>query len=98
MYTTETDRKKRNNPFTTVAEPFLQQSGLPFTEVLTAEAIERTFAQNNALFGQDDIFSTPIVLWAFLAQVLRDGSRYGSVSMAATPTGRCYGRGRTEPS
>jgi putative transposase len=41
--------------------------------VLTADVIERAFAQNNALFGQDDIFSTPIVLWAFLAQVLRDG-------------------------
>jgi hypothetical protein len=25
------------------------------------------------LFGQDDIYSTQIVLWAFLAQVLRDG-------------------------
>jgi len=73
MYIIESDRKTRKNPFTTVAEPFLQQPGLPFAEVLTAEAIERTFAQNDALFGQNDIFSTPIVLWAFLAQVLRDG-------------------------
>ena len=70
MYIIESDRKTRKNPFTTVAEPFLQQPGLPFAEVLTAEAIERTFAQNDALFGQNDIFSTPIVLWAFLAQVL----------------------------
>jgi putative transposase len=69
----QSDRKVRKNPFTTVAEPFLQQRGLPFAEVLTAEAIERAFAQHNALFGQDDIFSTSIVLWAFLAQVLRDG-------------------------
>ena len=41
--------------------------------MLTAEAIERTFTQNDALFGEKDIFSTPIVLWAFLAQVLRGG-------------------------
>lgn len=73
MYTIEFDRKKRENPFAAVAEPFLRRGGLPFAEVLTAEAIERAFARNNALFGQDDIFSTAIVLWAFLAQVLRDG-------------------------
>lgn len=73
MYTIEPHRKTRNNPFATVAEPFLLQPGLPFADVLTAEAIERAFTQTNALFGQNDIFSTPIVLWAFLAQVLRDG-------------------------
>ncbi|GAG29224.1 unnamed protein product, partial [marine sediment metagenome] len=56
-----------------MAEPFLQQSGLPFAEVLTGEAIERAFAQHGALFAQEDIFSTSIVLWAFLAQVLRGG-------------------------
>ena len=27
----------------------------------------------DALFGQNDIFSTEIVLWPFLAQTLRDG-------------------------
>ena len=73
MYSVEAHRSLRNSRFDTVAEPFLQQSGLPFAEVLTAPAIERAFAQNDALFGQNDIFSTPIVLWAFLAQVLRGG-------------------------
>ena len=73
MYIIESNQSKRDNPFAIVAEPFLQQPGLPFAEVLTTEAIEQTFAQNDALFGQNDIFSTPIVLWAFLAQVLRDG-------------------------
>src|SRR3990170_292823 len=73
MYSVEAHRSLRNSRFDTVAEPFLQQSGLPFAEVLTAPAIERAFVQNDALFGQNDIFSTPIVLWAFLAQVLRGG-------------------------
>ena len=73
MYTIEPSRSIRNNQFETVADPFLQQPGLPFAEVLTAEAIERTLTQNDALFGEKDIFSTPIVLWAFLAQVLRGG-------------------------
>ena len=41
MYTTKANRSLRNNRFDTVAAPFLQQPGLPFAEVLTAEAIER---------------------------------------------------------
>jgi len=73
MYSMEGHRSTRNNRFDAVAEPFLQRPGLPFAEVLTAEAIERAFSENGSLFGQEDIFSTQIVLWAFLAQVLRGG-------------------------
>ena len=73
MYTIEAHRSLRDNRFDAVAEPFLQRPGLPFAEVLSAEAIERAFTENDALFGQDDIFCTQIVLWAFLAQVLRGG-------------------------
>ncbi len=61
------------NGFDAVAEPFLQEEGLPFAEVLDAASIQRIFREADALFGQDDIFSTEIVLWAFLAQALRDG-------------------------
>jgi putative transposase len=71
MYTLEGHRSTSSHRFDTVAEPFLQRPGLPFARVLTAEGIERAFAENDALFGQKDIFSTAIVLWAFLAQVLR---------------------------
>ena len=63
----------RNNRFQTVVEPFLQQKGLPFAQVLSAQDVEQAFADEDALFAQNDIFSTPIVLWAFLAQGLRDG-------------------------
>lgn len=73
MYSVETHRSPGNNGFDTIAEPFLQQPGLPFAEVLTGEAIERAFAQHGALFAPKDIFCTSIVLWAFLAQVLRGG-------------------------
>ena len=64
---------KDNNRFDVVAEAFLQKGGLPFADVLTSEAIQRVFREEHALFGQDDLFSTDIVLWAFLAQTLRDG-------------------------
>ncbi len=63
----------RNQSFHVVAEPFLQADGLPFADVLSAESVEQVFREHDALFGQDDIFSTQIVLWAFLAQALRDG-------------------------
>lgn len=61
------------NTFHAVAEPFLQSEGLPFAEVLDAQWIQRVFREEDALFGQDDLFSTDVVLWAFLAQTLRDG-------------------------
>jgi putative transposase len=64
-----------NGRFHLVAQPFLEDPGLPFARVLSAEAIEGAFAAHEGLFGcnADEVFSTPIVLWAFLAQVLRDG-------------------------
>ncbi len=61
------------NPFHLVAQAFLNQAGLPLAQVLDATDIARAFTQRGALFGQQDVFSTQIVLWAFLAQVLRDG-------------------------
>ncbi len=70
-----------NAGFHDVAEPFLGRPGLPFAEVLSAGAIERAFAQRDGLFATDAVFSTAIVLWAFLAQVLRDGK--GSACGAA---------------
>jgi len=73
MYRRSARGTASTSSFDGVAKPFLQQAGLPFAEVLSGETIERAFAQNDALFAQDDIFSTPIVLLAFLAQVLRGG-------------------------
>ena len=73
MGTVATRGTSRKNDFCAVAEPFLQAEGLPFAEVLSAESIQQVFREEDALFGQGDIFSTAIVLWAFLAQTLRDG-------------------------
>ena len=58
--------------FGAVAEPFLQQEGLPFAGVRVAEDIHQAFAEDDALFASEDIYSTPLVLWAFLARSLRD--------------------------
>lgn len=50
---------------------FLSQPDLPFADVLTQERIERVFAKHDGLFGRT--YTTAIVLWAFMGQVLRDG-------------------------
>ena len=73
MSTIATSPRGSNHSFQTVVEPFLREPSLPFSQVLSAEGIEQAFAEHDALFGQHDIFSTQLVLWAFLAQVLRDG-------------------------
>jgi putative transposase len=61
------------NNFSVIADSLLQEPGLPFASVLEADSIEQVFREEDALFGQADVFSTQLVLWAFLAQTLRDG-------------------------
>ena len=73
MLTVSARPTSHKNEFQLISESFLQSEGLPFAEVLDADSIKRAFRQEGALFAQDDIFSTEIVLWAFLAQSLRDG-------------------------
>lgn len=60
-----------NRGFEQVAAGFLSADGLPFANVLSAERIERIFARHGNLFGMGTIYSTTVVLWAFLGQVLR---------------------------
>ena len=83
MNTVSVHRSRYKNAFRVVAAPFLQNKGLPFADVLDAESIQRVFREEDALFGEDDLFSTPIVLWAFLAQTLRDGKGASCVSAVA---------------
>jgi hypothetical protein len=73
MASLSTPRAAFKNNFSVIADSFLQDPGLPFASVLDAEAIQHVFREEKALFGQEDLFSTQIVLWAFLAQTLRDG-------------------------
>ncbi|MFH1842865.1 MAG: IS4 family transposase [bacterium] len=90
MNTVATMHTSVNAGFHDVVEPFLQQPGLPFAEVLSAEDIKQAFAERDALFATDAVFSTSIVLWAFLAQVLRDGK--GAACAAAVADIATYTR------
>ena len=53
--------------FRRVVDVFLAGEGLPFSQVLSAERIERICGSHGCLFGRHGIYSTPVVLWAFLS-------------------------------
>ena len=84
--------------FDVVADPFLQKTGLPFASVLNAESIQQVFREEDAFFGQDDIFSTEIVLWAFLAQTLRDGKGAACAAAVADIAAYMLQTGQRPPS
>jgi putative transposase len=63
---------RRHSDFQRISEGFLSQPGLPFTQLLSAERIECVFAEHGNLFG-GAVYSTAIMVWSFLGQVLRDG-------------------------
>jgi hypothetical protein len=73
MATVPTSPFAGNASFHDAVAPFLDQPGLPFADILDAETIRQAFAQCDALFALEAVYSAPVVLWAFLAQVLRDG-------------------------
>lgn len=58
--------------FQRVLDSFLSCDGLAFAKVLSAERINAIFAKHNGLFGGSRVYSTAVVLWSFLGQVLRD--------------------------
>ena len=73
MATLADSPRGRSNDFRHVADAFLSQPGLPFASVLSAERIGRIFEKHGNLFGVGAIYSTAVMVWAFLGQVLRDG-------------------------
>ena len=59
--------------FRQTSSSFLSQPGLPFANILSAERIERIFRRHGNLFAVGQIYSTAVMVWSFLGQVLRDG-------------------------
>ena len=69
--------------FQQVVASFLSQPGLPFAGILSAERIERIFARHGNFFGVGRIYSTAVVVWSLLGQVLRDGKEAACQSAVA---------------
>jgi putative transposase len=95
MDTVQVDPRIGKSRFGVVADAFLDQEGLPFSSVLPAQDIEQAFARRDAMFGLSDIYSTPVVLWTFMAQALRDGK--GASCAAAVADIAQYKHHKGEP-
>ena len=75
--------QRGSRKFQKVVDAFLGGPGLPFAEILSAGRIERIFARHDCLFGRHGVYSTAIMLWSFLSQVLRDGKEASCQSAVA---------------
>lgn len=60
---------------------FLGSPGLPFVDILSQKLITQVFEKHGGLFGRT--YTTAVVLWAFMSQVLRDGKEASCQSAVA---------------
>jgi hypothetical protein len=75
--------------FQKVADAFLAGEGLPFAGILSAQRIERVFAKHRCSFGRHGIYTSAIMVWAFLSQVLRDGKEASCQASVARVVSYC---------
>jgi hypothetical protein len=80
-----------------VADAFLSGEGLPFAHILSAERIELFFARHGCLFGLNGIYSTAVMVWSFLSQVLRDGKEASCQAAVARVVSYCQQQGLPAP-
>jgi putative transposase len=86
--------------FSLVQNAFLQADGLPFADVLSAEQIQEAFEEQDALFGQeeDDVYTPPMTLWAWLSQVLHAAELRSCAAAVARVIALCVALQREPPS
>jgi len=83
--------------FQKIADAFFAGEGLPFAEILSARRIERVFAKHGCLFGRHGIYTSAIMVWSFLSQVLRDGKEASCRSAVARVVSYCAQAGLSSP-
>ena len=71
--------------FRLVLASFLQRPGLPFSDALTEDAIQKAFDDEGAGFAEDQeaVYTPAITLWAFLSQVLFKDEQRSCVAAVA---------------
>jgi hypothetical protein len=83
--------------FQKVVDAFLGGDGLPFAQILSAERIDVVFAQYGCQFGTHGVYTTPLVVWSFLSQVLHDGKEASCQSAVARIVSHCEQTGMAVP-
>lgn len=83
--------------FGQIVDCFLSQPGLPFAGILSAERIERIFTKHGNLFGLGRVYSTAVMVWSFLSQVLRDGKEASCQAAVARVVAHCEQLGAPAP-
>jgi len=86
--------------FQLLRRAFLQAEGLPFSDVLSEEAIQTAFHAENADFArhQGDIYTPGLTLWAWLSQTLHAGALRSCVAAVARVGVLCATLNREPPS
>jgi len=98
MKSLPTPAARGKSDFDVIADSFIHDPALPFASVLSSEEIEQVFREEEGIFGQNDKYSTQIVLWAFLAQVLQDGKGVACASAVANIATYLVQKGQQPPS
>lgn len=75
MFTSYLSGPDFTKSFRLITAPFLQESGLPFADVLTEAHVREAFAEAGVRFGETSnaVYTPALTLWAFLAQGLNAG-------------------------
>ena len=100
MMTVFLSPRQHNGDFERLTRALLLEKGLPLASILPAGEIERIFRRHDALFGNtyNSIYSTAVVLWAVLSQVLADGKLRSCAAAVARVIDFSILTGQTSPS
>jgi hypothetical protein len=82
--------------FRLVLSSFMQHADLPFKDALSEEQIQQAFDDEGVAFAQDedDVYTPPITMWAFLSQVLFKGEQRSCVAAVSRLVVLCVTLGR----
>jgi putative transposase len=98
MATSVPDSPRRDShSFRKVVDVFLSGDGLPFAEILSPDRIETIFRKHGCWFGLHGVYSTAIMVWSFLSQVLRDGKEASCQAAVARVVSYCELSGLDSP-
>lgn len=89
--------RRDSGSFQQVVAAFLSGEGLPFAEILSATRIERIFAKHGCRFGRHGVYTTAVMVWSFLSQILRDGKEASCQAAVARVVSYCEQQGLESP-